>query len=167
MGCVESSEQAAPETDDVAVSGDQAKIAAPAAKAESKNGSRRLSSIKRKSSKSANGLAPTAAVTPTAADVDYDAVRSAVLAIMDDDQWDDGSYAPLLIRLAWHASGTYSAADGTGGSSGATMRFSPEKDDPENAGLGEYIRRYSHRSRHAMDTNHQAHISEDVRIRCS
>lgn len=27
----------------------------------------------------------------------------------------DGSYAPVLIRLAWHASGTYDKATGTGG----------------------------------------------------
>src|SRR5690606_22166501 len=38
--------------------------------------------------------------------------------------------------LAWHASGTYDAKDKTGGSNGATMRFSPEKDDDANKGLG-------------------------------
>lgn len=49
--------------------------------------------------------------------------------------YDDGSFGPLFIRLAWHSSGTYDAKTGTGGSNGATMRFGPEKDDPENAGL--------------------------------
>lgn len=34
--------------------------------------------------------------------------------------------APTLLRLAWHASGTYSAKDGMGGSNGATMRFQAE-----------------------------------------
>lgn len=29
---------------------------------------------------------------------------------------------PVLVRLAWHASGTYDKATGTGGSNGATMR---------------------------------------------
>jgi len=67
--------------------------------------------------------------------VDYDAVRADLLRIMDSPDWDDGSYAPLLIRLAWHSSGTYSAHDGTGGSNGATMRFALEANDPENAGL--------------------------------
>ena len=42
---------------------------------------------------------------------------------------------PIAIRLGWHASGTFSKADGTGGSDGATMRFSPEADDDANAGL--------------------------------
>jgi cytochrome c peroxidase len=29
--------------------------------------------------------------------------------------YDDGSYGPVLIRLAWHASGTYDKETGTGG----------------------------------------------------
>lgn len=41
----------------------------------------------------------------------------------------------MAIRMAWHASGTYDAADGSGGSDGATMRFEPERSDPDNAGL--------------------------------
>jgi len=41
----------------------------------------------------------------------------------------------MALRLAWHASGTYSDQDGTGGSDGATMRFAPESEDPANAGL--------------------------------
>jgi len=35
---------------------------------------------------------------------------------------------PMAVRLAWHASGTYSKNDDTGGSDGATMRFAPERD---------------------------------------
>ena len=34
----------------------------------------------------------------------------------------DGSLAPVLVRLAWHASGTYDKNDNTGGSNYATMR---------------------------------------------
>ena len=49
--------------------------------------------------------------------------------------YDDGSYGPILVRLAWHSSGTFDKHSGTGGSNGATMRFSPEKDDGANAGL--------------------------------
>ena len=45
------------------------------------------------------------------------------------------SLAPIFIRLAWHSSGTYDAAKGTGGSNGAGMRFETEAADPENAGL--------------------------------
>jgi len=47
----------------------------------------------------------------------------------------NGSYGPILVRLAWHASGTYDKRDGTGGSNGAKMRFSAEKDHGANAGL--------------------------------
>jgi len=42
---------------------------------------------------------------------------------------------PIAMRVAWHASGTFDARDGTGGSDGGTMRFEPEKSDPANAGL--------------------------------
>jgi hypothetical protein len=49
--------------------------------------------------------------------------------------YDDGSYGPILVRLAWHASGTYDAKTGTGGSNGATMRFKPESGHGANAGL--------------------------------
>jgi hypothetical protein len=45
------------------------------------------------------------------------------------------SMAPTLVRLAWHASGTYDARDGSGGSNGATMRFPQESEWGANAGL--------------------------------
>eukprot|EP00604_Paraphysomonas_vestita_P001710 CAMPEP_0174817772 /NCGR_PEP_ID=MMETSP1107-20130205/298_1 /TAXON_ID=36770 /ORGANISM="Paraphysomonas vestita, Strain GFlagA" /LENGTH=324 /DNA_ID=CAMNT_0016028781 /DNA_START=98 /DNA_END=1072 /DNA_ORIENTATION=- len=54
----------------------------------------------------------------------------------DNNRRGDGtSIGPTLVRLAWHASGTYSAADGTGGSNGATMRFPAESEWGANAGL--------------------------------
>mmetsp|Transcript_2178 Transcript_2178/g.3322 ORF Transcript_2178/g.3322 Transcript_2178/m.3322 type:complete len:388 (-) Transcript_2178:43-1206(-) len=66
----------------------------------------------------------------------YDAVREELKLFMDNPSWDDGSLAPIFIRLAWHSSGTYDAASGTGGSNGAGMRFNTdEAADPENAGL--------------------------------
>jgi len=43
---------------------------------------------------------------------------------------------PMIVRLAWHASGTYDKADNTGGSNGAGMRYEPESTDDANAGLG-------------------------------
>jgi cytochrome c peroxidase len=47
----------------------------------------------------------------------------------------DGSFGPVLLRLAWHASGTYDVSTGTGGSNYATMRFEPEALHGANAGL--------------------------------
>lgn len=67
---------------------------------------------------------------------DYQAVYDAVAQrFIDDDDYDDGSYAPVVLRLGWHASGTYDAATNTGGSNGATMRFPPEASHAANNGL--------------------------------
>eukprot|EP00803_Ostreobium_quekettii_P002696 evm.model.scf_840.5 EVM.evm.TU.scf_840.5 scf_840:39307-43145(-) len=75
-------------------------------------------------------------VPPAApAQVDYNAVRQAIADVLDKEDYDDGSYGPVLVRLAWHASGTYDKISGTGGSSGATMRFKPESEHGANAGL--------------------------------
>jgi catalase (peroxidase I) len=67
--------------------------------------------------------------------VDYEAIRQAVIDNLDQEKWDDGSIGPVLVRLAWHASGTYAKEDRTGGSSGATMRFAPEAKWGANNGL--------------------------------
>ncbi|KJE93520.1 hypothetical protein CAOG_08766 [Capsaspora owczarzaki ATCC 30864] len=66
---------------------------------------------------------------------DYAAVRKDIADILDDSNYDDGSYGPAFVRLAWHASGSYSTFDKTGGSNGATMRFSPEAKYGANNGL--------------------------------
>jgi len=67
--------------------------------------------------------------------LDLARVRADIKSIMYDRNHDDGTYAPLFIRFAWHCCGTYSKEDGTGGSNGSTMRFTAEQCDPENAGL--------------------------------
>lgn len=66
---------------------------------------------------------------------DYAQVREAIAELLDVEGYDDGSYGPLLVRLAWHTSGTYDKQTGTGGSNGATMRFAPESEWGANAGL--------------------------------
>ena len=66
---------------------------------------------------------------------DFDAVRADLKAIMDQPGYDDGSAGPVLVRLAWHCSGTYDKASNTGGSNGATMRYAIEANDGANAGL--------------------------------
>ncbi|RDW77077.1 peroxidase-1 [Coleophoma cylindrospora] len=67
---------------------------------------------------------------------DYQKVYNEIAERLEEkDDYDDGSYGPVLVRLAWHASGTYDKETGTGGSNGATMRFSPEGDHGANAGL--------------------------------
>eukprot|EP01084_Bolivina_argentea_P135959 239489_1 len=62
-------------------------------------------------------------------------IRRDIIKALDDEKFDDGSWGPILVRLAWHSSGTYDKSDGSGGCNGASMRFKPEMDDPENAGL--------------------------------
>eukprot|EP00775_Hariotina_reticulata_P013829 gene13829-13948_t len=66
---------------------------------------------------------------------DYAGVRKAIENLLDDDNYDDGSYGPVFVRLAWHESGTYDKATSSGGSTGATMRFAPEADYGANKGL--------------------------------
>lgn len=67
---------------------------------------------------------------------DYQKVYDEIARLLiEKDDYDDGSYGPVIVRLAWHCSGTYDAATGTGGSNGATMRFAPEGDHGANAGL--------------------------------
>jgi len=66
---------------------------------------------------------------------DYSQVREDIKAILEQPSYDDGSAGPVLVRLAWHTSGTYDVKTKTGGSNGATMRFQPESSDPANAGL--------------------------------
>lgn len=67
--------------------------------------------------------------------VDYNKVRKSIADLLDDSDYDDGSFGPLFIRLGWHASGTFSKLDGTGGSNGGCIRFKPESDWDANKGL--------------------------------
>ena len=64
--------------------------------------------------------------------VDEEALRAEVAATIKSEK---GNYCPIVVRNAWHASGTFDKTDGTGGSDGATMRFEPELTDIANGGL--------------------------------
>lgn len=78
--------------------------------------------------------ASTGIFTPSSED--YQKVYNSIAKrLVEHDEYDDGSYGPVLLRLGWHASGTYDALTNTGGSNGATMRFPPEGDHGANAGL--------------------------------
>lgn len=82
----------------------------------------------------ASSAASAKVVNPTKED--YQKVYNEIASRLEEkDDYDDGSYGPVLLRLAWHASGTYDKETGTGGSNGATMRFAPEGDHGANAGL--------------------------------
>ncbi|KAI3647507.1 hypothetical protein MP228_007728 [Amoeboaphelidium protococcarum] len=69
--------------------------------------------------------------------VDYDRVRKDIAEVMTSNPDYDGigHYGPILVRLAWHSSGTFDKKSGTGGSNGAGMRFEPEAKFGANNGL--------------------------------
>jgi len=70
--------------------------------------------------------------------VDIKKVKTEIVEAIEKDEelrGDGTSIGPTLVRLAWHASGTYSIFDKTGGSNFATMRFEPEANWGANAGL--------------------------------
>jgi cytochrome c peroxidase len=70
-----------------------------------------------------------------AADVNVAALRANIVSALNNAKYEDGSYGPVVVRLAWHAAGTYDKVSGTGGSDGATMRYEPESKHGANAGL--------------------------------
>ncbi|QNP66494.1 catalase/peroxidase HPI [Streptomyces genisteinicus] len=73
------------------------------------------------------------------ADLDVDALKRDVFAVMTDSQdwWpaDYGHYGPLFIRMSWHAAGTYRIEDGRGGGGSGAQRFAPLNSWPDNASL--------------------------------
>ncbi|TSE36777.1 Catalase-peroxidase [Tepidimonas fonticaldi] len=71
--------------------------------------------------------------------LDVDAIKRDLTALMTDSQpwWpaDWGHYGGLMIRMAWHAAGSYRIADGRGGANTGNQRFAPLNSWPDNANL--------------------------------
>ncbi|WP_417673163.1 catalase/peroxidase HPI [Pseudodonghicola sp.] len=71
--------------------------------------------------------------------LDVEALKKDLHALMTDSQdwWpaDWGHYGGLMIRMAWHAAGSYRTADGRGGAGTGNQRFAPLNSWPDNVSL--------------------------------
>ena len=71
--------------------------------------------------------------------LDVAALKKDLTALMTDSQpwWpaDWGHYGGLMIRMAWHAAGSYRIADGRGGAGTGNQRFAPLNSWPDNVNL--------------------------------
>ena len=71
--------------------------------------------------------------------LDFGGLKRDLRAFMTDSQewWpaDWGHYGGLMIRMSWHAAGTYRIADGRGGGGTGNQRFAPLNSWPDNVSL--------------------------------
>jgi catalase-peroxidase len=71
--------------------------------------------------------------------LDFEALKKDMHALMTDSQewWpaDWGHYGGLMVRMSWHAAGTYRIADGRGGAGTGNQRFAPINSWPDNVNL--------------------------------
>jgi len=71
--------------------------------------------------------------------LDFQQLKADLRALMTtkQDWWpaDYGHYGPLMVRMAWHAAGTYRIADGRGGAATAMQRFAPTSSWWDNGNL--------------------------------
>lgn len=75
----------------------------------------------------------------TVRSLDVEAFKKDMIALMTNSQdwWpaDWGHYGGLMIRMSWHAAGTYRISDGRGGASTGNQRFAPLNSWPDNVNL--------------------------------
>ncbi|WP_426228677.1 catalase/peroxidase HPI [Pseudarthrobacter sp. DSP2-3-2b1] len=71
--------------------------------------------------------------------LDVEALKQDITQVLTTSQewWpaDFGHYGGLMIRLSWHAAGTYRVYDGRGGAGDGSQRFAPLNSWPDNANL--------------------------------
>ena len=71
--------------------------------------------------------------------LNYTSLENDMHILMTDSQdwWpaDWGHYGGLMIRMAWHAAGTYRTSDGRGGAGTGNLRFAPLNSWPDNTSL--------------------------------
>jgi catalase-peroxidase len=71
--------------------------------------------------------------------LDVEALKQDINQVLttSQDWWpaDFGHYGGLMIRLSWHAAGTYRVHDGRGGAGDGSQRFAPLNSWPDNANL--------------------------------
>ncbi|MDA8558686.1 catalase/peroxidase HPI [Flavobacteriaceae bacterium] len=72
-------------------------------------------------------------------DLDFKSLEKEMHDLMTErqDWWpaDWGHYGGLMIRMAWHAAGTYRTGDGRGGAGTGNLRFAPLNSWPDNGNL--------------------------------
>ena len=72
-------------------------------------------------------------------DLDFKSLEKEMHDLMTEPQdwWpaDWGHYGGLMIRMAWHAAGTYRTGDGRGGAGTGNLRFAPLNSWPDNGNL--------------------------------
>jgi catalase-peroxidase len=69
--------------------------------------------------------------------LDIEALKRDIVEVLttSQDWWpaDYGHYGAMVVRMAWHAAGTYRIADGRGGGGRGAQRFAPLNSWPDNA----------------------------------